>query len=78
MKRAKSILEIDNPAEVNYKLNSLALQAGYRDQSALEKLIVDQIAYEKSQSLMTVEKLMELEEKRGYLIPDVLLTPQSF
>ena len=75
MKRAKSILEIDNPAEVNYKLNSLALQAGYRDQSALEKLIVDQIAYEKSQSLMTVEQLMELEVKRGYLIPDVLPHP---
>jgi len=75
MKRAKRILEIDNPAEVNYKLNSLALQAGYRDQSALEKLIVDQIAFEKAQSLMTVEKLMELEDKRGYLIPDVLPHP---
>ena len=75
MKRAFAILKLDNPAEVNYKLNSLALQAGYRDQTALEKLIVDQIAYEKSQSLMTVEKLMELDEKRGYLIPDVLPHP---
>ena len=75
MRRSKQILELDNPAEVNYKLNSLALQAGYRDQSALEKLIVDQIAYEKAQSLMTVEKLMELDEKRGYLIPDVLPHP---
>ena len=69
------ISDSDNPAEVNYKLNSLALQAGYRDQSSLEKLIVDQIAYEKAQSLMTVEKLMELDEKRGYLIPDVLPHP---
>jgi hypothetical protein len=75
MRRAKQILDLDNPAEVNYKLNSLALQAGYRDQTALEKLIVDQIAYEKAQSLMTVEKLMELDEKRGYLIPDVLPHP---
>ena len=75
MGRAKRILDLDNPAEVNYKLNSLALQAGYRDQSSLEKLIVDQIAYEKAQSLMTVEKLMELDEKRGYLIPDVLPHP---
>ena len=49
MRRAKRILDLDNPAEVNYKLNSLALQAGYRDQSSLEKLIVDQIAYEKAQ-----------------------------
>ena len=41
IRRAKKILELDNPAEVNYKLNTLALQAGYRDQTALEKLIVD-------------------------------------
>ena len=37
----KNILELDNPAEMNYKLNTLALKAGYRDQSSLEKLIVE-------------------------------------
>jgi hypothetical protein len=47
IRRAKEILELDNPAEVNYKLNTLALQAGYRDQTALEKLIVDQISLRK-------------------------------
>ena len=46
IRRAFAILELDNPAEVNYKLNSLALQAGYRDQTALEKLIVDQLSFE--------------------------------
>ena len=75
IKQAKAILELDNPAEMNYKLNSLALQAGYRDQVALEKLIVDQIQFEGATGLMQVEDLMAMQGKRDYLIPDVLPTP---
>ena len=75
IRRSKQILDLDNPAEVNNKLNTLALQAGYRDQSALEKLIVDQLSYEKAQDLMTVKELMKLDAKRDYLIPDVLPHP---
>ncbi len=75
IKKAKAILELDNPAEMNYKLNSLALQGGYREQASLEKLIVDQIQYEGSSDLMTMRELMNLKGKRDYLIPDVLPTP---
>ena len=75
IKQAKAILKLENPAEMNYKLNSLALQAGYRDQVALEKLIVDQIQYEGATGLMEVQDLMKMEGKRDYLIPDVLPTP---
>ena len=75
IRRSKQILDLDNPAEVNYKLNTLALQAGYRDQGALEKLIVDQLSYEKAKDLMTVKDLMKLDAKRDYLIPDVLPHP---
>tara|TARA_R100001594_G_scaffold19766_3_gene38495 strand:+ start:7271 stop:9631 length:2361 start_codon:yes stop_codon:yes gene_type:complete len=75
IKQAKAILKLDNPAEMNYKLNSLALQAGYRDQVALEKLIVDQIQFEGATGLMQVEDLMEMKGRRDYLIPDVLPTP---
>jgi len=75
IKQAKTILELDNPAEMNYRLNSLALQAGYRDQVALEKLIVDQIQYEGATGLMSIKDLMGMEGKRDYLIPDVLPTP---
>ena len=60
---------------MNYKLNTLALQSGYRDQVALEKLIVDQIQYESKARLMGVEDLMQIDGKRDYLIPDVLPTP---
>ena len=75
MKQAKEILQLENPAEMNYKLNALALQAGYRDQVALEKLIVDQIQFEGATGLMKVKDLMNMEGRRDYLIPDVLPTP---
>ena len=75
IKEAKEILELDNPAEVNYKLNSLALKAGYREQASIEKLVVDQIQYEEAKGLMKIEDLMNLKGKRDYLIPDVLPTP---
>ena len=75
IKRAKKILELDNPAEVNYRLNALALQAGYRDQGALERLVVDQLQFENRQALLSVEDLMEMDVKRDYLIPDILPHP---
>jgi len=75
IKRAKKILELDNPAEVNYRLNALALQAGYRDQGALERLVVDQLQFENRQALLSVEDLMQMDVKRDYLIPDILPHP---
>ena len=75
MEKARTYLEMDNPAEMNYNLNNLALQAGYRDQLALEKLIVDQIQFEGSKSLMGAQDLIDLDEERNYLIPDVLPHP---
>ena len=75
IKRAKNILELDNPAEMNYKLNTLALKAGYRDQSSLEKLIVDQIQYERQKGILDLADLYALDIQREYLIPDILPTP---
>ena len=75
VKRAKNILDLDNPAEVNYKLNALALQSGYRDQSAIEKIIVDQLAYENQKGIFDAEQLMKMDIKREYLIPDLLPSP---
>jgi len=75
IQKARSYLELDNPAEMNFKLNSLALDAGYRDQFALEKLIVDQIQFEGAKGLMDVSALQDLDGQREYLIPDVLPHP---
>ncbi|MEL0119084.1 MAG: AAA family ATPase, partial [Opitutae bacterium] len=75
IEKAKSYLELDNPAEMNFNLNNLALQAGYRDQIALEKLIVDQIQFEGAKGLMGAKDLVNSEQERDYLIPDVLPHP---
>jgi len=75
IKRAKKILDLDNPAEMNYKLNTLALKSGYRDQSSLEKLIVDQIQYESQKGILDLADLYALDIQREYLIPDILPTP---
>lgn len=75
IRRAKTYLEMDNPAEMNFNLNNLAIDAGYRDQFALEKLIVDQIEFEGAKGTMTADQLLKLDQKRDYLIPDVLPHP---
>ena len=75
IKRARQILELDNPAEMNYKLNSLALQAGYRDQTGIERLLIDQLKHENASDLMSIEELMEIDIERDFTIPDILPSP---
>ena len=75
IKRGEAILQLDNPAEINYRLNALALQAGYRDQSALEKLLVDNDAFKARKGIRTVAQLMAEDHSRDYIIPDILPHP---
>ena len=75
IEKAQKYLKYENPAERNYNLNALALQAGYRDQDALEKLVVDQLQFEDAKGLMGVQDLFDTDEKRDYLIPDILPHP---
>jgi hypothetical protein len=69
------VLNVDNPAELNYKMHALAVEAGYRDKEALERLLVDQIQYEGQTDTMSIAQLMEQEFERKYLIPDLLPSP---
>ena len=75
IERGMGCWEMDNPAEMNYSLNALAQLAGYRDQASLEQILIDQIQYERRKEVMPVQDLLELEEQRDYLIPDVLPHP---
>jgi hypothetical protein len=75
IRRAKEVLQIDNPAELNYKMHALAVESGYRDKEALERLLVDQIQYEGQTDTMSIAQLMEQEFERKYLIPDLLPSP---
>ena len=60
---------------MNYKLNALSIKAGYRDQQGIEKLLIDQMKYENSSEIMTVESLMNLEVERNFTVPDILPSP---
>lgn len=73
--RAREILELDNPAEMNYKLHALAVEAGYRDKEALERLLIDQLSYETQADTMSLSELLEQDFQREYIIPDLLPKP---
>jgi hypothetical protein len=73
--RAKDIQQLDNPAEMAHRMNALALEAGYRDAGALERLLISQIQYEQRDDDMDIGDLLDKETKLDYLIPDLLPKP---
>lgn len=75
IKRGRQALELDDTAKMNFELHQLALEAGYRDQSALEKLLVEQMSQEKNGEQYTLEQLRDAARPRNYIIPDVLPHP---
>ena len=75
IKRAKEIQQLDNPAEMAHKMNSLALEAGYRDAGALERLLISQIQYELRDDDMDIGDLLDKDVSLEYLIPDLLPKP---
>lgn len=77
LERAKQIVELDNPAELNYEMHRLAVEAGHRDAEKIERILVDQLAYEKKTDAISIDALLDTDFKREYLIPDLLATPST-
>jgi hypothetical protein len=75
IKRAKEIQQIQNPAEAAHAMNVLALEAGYRDAGALERLLIAQMQFEQQDDEMAMESLLNKDLKFEYLIPDLLPCP---
>ena len=73
--RAKSVMQIDNPAEQNYAMHRLAVESGFREAEKVERLMVDQLTYEKNTDAVTLDQLLDMNFERNYLIPDLLATP---
>lgn len=73
--RAKEIQDLDNPAEMAHRMNALALEAGYRDAGALERLLISQIQYEQRDDDMDIGTLLDKDMQLDYLIPDLLPKP---
>jgi hypothetical protein len=75
LKRAKAIQEIENPAEAAHAMNVLALEGGYRDAGALERLLISQMQYEQQDDDMGLDRLLSKDLRFEYLIPDLLPCP---
>jgi hypothetical protein len=75
IRRAKEIQEIQNPAEAAHAMNVLALEAGYRDAGALERLLIAQMQFEQQDDEMAMDSLLNKDLKFEYLIPDLLPCP---
>jgi hypothetical protein len=75
IKRAKELQDLDNPAEMAHRMNALALEAGYRDAGALERLLISQIQYEQQDDDMAIGQLLEKDLTLEYLIPDLMPSP---
>jgi hypothetical protein len=75
IKRAKDIQQIHNPAEASHAMNVLALEAGYRDAGALERLLIAQMQFEQQDDEMDMGRLLEKDLSFEYLIPDLLPCP---
>ena len=75
VKQAKEILSLDNPSEINHRMNGLAVAAGYRDRSAIEQLLLSQLEYERKSAMCTWNEMHQQDFKKNYLIPDILPNP---
>jgi hypothetical protein len=73
--KAREIQELDNPAEMAHRMNALALEAGYRDAGALERLLIAQVQYEQQDDDMDIGHLLDKDIKLEYLVPDLLPLP---
>ena len=70
IRRGMAIYEGDDVAHMNYQLHALAMEARYKDQSGIEKLLLDYI----TQQNRSDERSMDNREKkkREFLIPGLL------
>ena len=70
IRRGMAIYEQDDVARMNYELHSLAMEARYRDQSQLEKLLLDHITQINREADCTMDK--RERGRREFLIPGLL------
>ena len=75
VKQAQEILLLDNPSEINHRMNGLAIAAGYRDRSAIEQLLLSQLEYERKSVMRSWKELKNENFKKDFLIPDILPNP---
>ena len=75
VRRGMAIYEGDDVARMNYELHALAMEARYKDQSGVEKLLLDHMTQQNkgNRHVMTERR----SSKRDFLIPGLLPSPYS-
>lgn len=74
IERGMRIYEGDDVARMNYELHALAMEARYKDQSGIEKLLLDHITQQNRSVGCSMEN--REETRREYLVPGLL--PQNY
>ena len=75
LKRGLAAFEIEDIPRMNYELHRLAIEARYRDQSGIEKLIIDHMTSQGAGERRTMDK--RTSEKRSFVIPGLLPCPYT-
>jgi hypothetical protein len=75
IERGMKIYEGDDIARMNYELHALAMEARYKDQSGVEKLLLDHIAQTATGDGYTMDQ--RKGQRREYLIPGLLPSPYT-
>ena len=70
IRRGMAIYEGDDVAHMNYQLHALAMEARYKDQSGIEKLLLDYITQQNRSDERTMNN--REKKKREFLIPGLL------
>lgn len=74
--RATAAMALPNPSEVQHKLHEIALEAGYRDSSAVVRLLIADQEYKRGSHGGSLQEIFAAEEAPiEYLIPDLLPKP---
>jgi len=75
IKRGMAIYEGDDVARMNYELHALAMEARYKDQSGVEKLLLDHMTQSQQGDGYTMDQ--RRGKRRDYLIPGLLPCPYT-
>ena len=70
IRRGMEIYEGEDVARMNYELHALSVEARYRDQSQLERLLLDHITQKNQEAARTMEN--RNRSRREFLIPGLL------
>ena len=75
LKRALAAFEIEDIPRMNYELHKLAIEARYRDQSGIEKLLIDHMTSAAAGQRRSM--LERTSERRKFVIPGLLPAPYT-